>query len=133
MSFSMKRSLAVGGLALLLVMSAGACDGLGAGDGQSDEERLAELKQTIQEEVGKRAERVEQCRTCAFGSKPCGGPQSYLVYSTASTDEARLKALVKEHNALEAKINREQGRTSECLFVPRPDTTLADGACAAAR
>src|SRR4051812_43410739 len=34
-----------------------------------------------------------QCRSLAIGARPCGGPESYLAYSTARTSEAELRAL----------------------------------------
>ena len=44
-------------------------------------------------------ERDEQCRTLAFGAKACGGPQSYLAWSTLRTDEAVLKAAAVKFTA----------------------------------
>ena len=59
------------------------------------------------------------CRSIAFGSKPCGGPWGYLVYST-SIDTLKLAELVKKHNQLETRINQECNRISDCAFVSPP-------------
>ena len=60
-----------------------------------------------------------QCRSIAFGSKPCGGPRTYLVYSS-SIDTARLATLVEDYNKLEMRINQERGLISDCGFVTPP-------------
>lgn len=75
---------------------------------------------------------ASQCRTIAFGSKPCGGPWKYLVYSTATTDSVQLDALVTEYNAREAAVNQQEGRMSDCSAVPRPRLVVVDGRCAIA-
>ena len=71
-----------------------------------------------------------QCRTMEFGSKACGGPQSYLVYSTATTDSAALLILVKQFNALQDEMNRKYRRISDCGLPPRPRVGCVDGRCA---
>jgi hypothetical protein len=93
---------------------------------------LVAMEAEIRKRVGEaRAERAESCRTIAFGAKPCGGPWSYLVYSTEATDEARLRALVEEYNAREARLNQEEGRMSDCALVARPEVELRGGRCVA--
>jgi hypothetical protein len=68
---------------------------------ESDSERLEELQRMIGQEIGvPYADEQSQCKLIAFGSKPCGGPGSYLVYSTARTNESRLEQLVNEFNQL---------------------------------
>jgi hypothetical protein len=70
-----------------------------------------------------------QCRAIAFGAKPCGGPWSYLVYSTATADTLRLAEAVAAYNRREADLNREQNRSSDCLFVSPPQVACAGGFC----
>lgn len=60
-----------------------------------------------------------ECHYIAFGSKACGGPMSYLVYST-SIDVAQLTKLVKEYNELETVLNIECERVSDCAMVNPP-------------
>jgi hypothetical protein len=97
---------------------------------QSKRERLQNLKRAIDAEVGiPRADRLAQCKHIAFGAKPCGGPWRYLVYSTARTDETRLKKLVSDYNALEKQINVEEGLVSDCSYVTEPELVLEGGVC----
>lgn len=91
---------------------------------------LESLRKQIDEEIGDaRADRVSQCRTIAFGSKPCGGPWQYLAYSTRETNTLKLSTLVARYNELEAEINLSEGRASDCAYVTRPDTALVGARC----
>jgi hypothetical protein len=97
---------------------------------QNDSERLKELGRIIEQEIGTpAANEPSQCKLIAFGSKPCGGPARYLVYSTAKTNETRLKQLVDEFNQLAKKINEERKSFSDCMFVSEPKMELIDGVC----
>jgi hypothetical protein len=60
-----------------------------------------------------------ECKFIAFGSKPCGGPQSYLIYST-SIDTEQLESLVETYNQNEAQYNAENGIFSDCSIVMPP-------------
>ena len=101
---------------------------------ESDRERLRELKRAIDLEIGEpRADSVAQCKYIGFGDKPCGGPWTYLVYSTARTDESKLERLVREYNALQKKINAEERLGSDCSVPPEPELMLDNGVCAAKR
>ena len=95
------------------------------------EPRLGSLRETIIERTDdKQASRLEACRVIAFGSKPCGGPWRYLAYSAEATDSVGLTALVDEFNQLEARLNEEEGRASDCSMVQRPQIVWREGRCA---
>ena len=116
-------------LSLLLLLAGGP-----AASQQSDTERLEELRRMIEQEIGiPYANEPTQCKLIPFGSKPCGGPWGYLVYSTLKTDESRLKQLVSDFNQLQKKINEEGKILSDCAIAPQPKVEFADGVCAAKR
>lgn len=97
---------------------------------QSDVERMEELRRVIQEEIGEpAAKNLPQCKVIAFGAKPCGGPVTYLVYSTANTNESRLKSLVSEYNQRQKRHNEERQMVSDCMVVTEPKVELIDGVC----
>lgn len=97
------------------------------------DERLAELEQEIQAIIEPpTASNLAQCQAIAFGAKACGGPKTYLIYSTAQTDEARLRTLVNEYNRLDAERNERLGLGSDCALVVQPDVALVGGQCVAA-
>jgi hypothetical protein len=94
--------------------------------------RKEELNGMIKKEIGTpSASQLSQCKSIAFGAKPCGGPWSYLVYSTANTNEPRLMELVSEFNQLDEKINQELGIISLCDHKTKPTVGLAGGVCTA--
>ena len=98
----------------------------------NNSERLKELRSLIDKEIGTpSANELSQCKLIAFGSKPCGGPSSYLVYSAPKTDESRLNQLVNEFNQLQNRINEEQKLFSDCTITPKPQVELVDGVCTA--
>jgi len=71
------------------------------------------------------------CKYVAFGSKPCGGPWGYLVYST-SVDETELLKKVEDYNEKERKYNIKFGIISDCSFAMPPDKVICEnGKCKA--
>jgi len=76
-----------------------------------------------------RCECVEQCRALPLGAKPCGGPRTYVVFSTVTTDSVRLARAAAEYTALEAERNRRTGAVSDCQFVAAPSLTCSQGYC----
>ena len=60
-----------------------------------------------------------ECKFIAFGSKPCGGSWSYLVYST-SIDVKELESRVEGYNRKEAIYNAEFGIASDCTITNPP-------------
>lgn len=60
-----------------------------------------------------------ECRYIAFGSKPCGGPWEYLIYTT-SIDTLELTTLVNEYNQLEADYNVNCDAVSDCMAAIPP-------------
>ena len=88
---------------------------------QSDSERLKELKRLIDNEIGvPYANEPSQCRLVGFGSKPCGGPWTYLVYSTVQTNKFELKKLVIEYNQVQRRVNIERKIWSDCALARKP-------------
>lgn len=105
---------------LFILLTAFTCD---EQDSLSCEERISKLN-AMQSTIQNFAETSVcndnfECRSIPFGSKPCGGPWSYLVYST-SIDTLKLTNLVDTYNQLEKILNSECGRTSDCAFVNPP-------------
>lgn len=97
---------------------------------QFDLNRVAELQRIIREEIGDAgAKDLSQCRSIAFGHKPCGGPATYLPYSVAKTDESKLKTLVDEYNQQSKNYNNARKSLSDCMYVSAPKIELVDGVC----
>lgn len=60
-----------------------------------------------------------ECKFIALGSKPCGGPWSYLVYSTSIETET-LEALVEDYNQKEERFNNTWSIISDCALINPP-------------
>jgi hypothetical protein len=96
-----------------------------------DAKRKNELEGMIKKEIGTpSASDPCQCKLIGFGTQGFQG--NYLVYSTANTDEPRLKELVFEFNLLEKTIRQESGLGS--ILGTRddpPNLGLVAGVCTA--
>ena len=79
--------------------------------------REAEILQKISNESCLVA---SNCAAIAFGTKPCGGPWKYLVYSKPNVNEQEVQRLVGEYNALEAGRNEHCAVSSDCPTVTTP-------------
>ena len=66
-----------------------------------------------------------ECAYIAFGSKPCGGPWSYLVYSN-SIDTDELIAKVELFNQMQNTYNLRYNITSDCSVVLPPDALICE-------
>ena len=68
---------------------------------------------------------VTECAYIAFGSKPCGGSWSYLVYST-SIDVQLLIDKVEEFNQIQHEYNIKYGIVSDCSVVLPPTSIICE-------
>jgi hypothetical protein len=90
------------------------------------------LRESIAQQVGTAAcSSPAVCRTLPLGSKPCGGPRRYLVYSLAVTDSARLAADAARYNEAEARRNKEKGLVSDCSMLIPPKVSCVSRRCVA--
>ncbi|WP_280154223.1 hypothetical protein [Piscinibacter sp. XHJ-5] len=61
-----------------------------------------------------------QCKTMPVGAKACGGPQSYLAWSSARTEEAALRSMSDASAEADRKQAEAKGMASTCTVVPDP-------------
>ena len=66
-----------------------------------------------------------ECAFIAFGTKPCGGPWGYLVYSN-SIDTDELIAKVERFNQMQHTYNLRYNITSDCSVVLPPDALICE-------
>ena len=66
-----------------------------------------------------------ECKFIAFGSKPCGGSWSYLVYST-SIDTEDFENRVEGYNRKEALYNTDWGIASDCAIANPPISVICE-------
>ena len=72
-----------------------------------------------------------QCRTLAIGEKPCGGPEQWLPYSSATAPVEPLKAWSAELSAAAKRRNASSGMAGNCSYTPDPGAACVAGRCVA--
>ena len=60
------------------------------------------------------------CRAVAVGTKACGGPVSYAVYSVQASDGLAVERRAQMIRDLDAQANREFELVSTCDVTPEP-------------
>jgi len=73
---------------------------------------------------------ASDCQTLPVGRKACGGPRTYVVFCSKSTNVAQLKAKIAELDRLD--LAAAKNTVSDCMMVMQPRVTLSGGACRAA-
>lgn len=92
------------------------------------------LMQQIQSEIGDAGcDTAQQCKTVAIGHKACGGPESYLAWSSKRSDGARIASLAAAHTAERKAQNLKSGMMSTCSLVTDPGATCSAGRCVSAK
>lgn len=88
------------------------------------------LWRQIQAEVGIAAcDGPQQCHSIAIGAKSCGGPDSYLAWSSKKTDGKKLRSLVEQHAEARRAENAVSDMASNCQFITDPGATCQAGRC----
>ena len=120
------------GLLFILALIISSC-GMHENTKEEDERELESLANKINDIIGDAScNDSTDCRAIDFGSKPCGGPWSYLVYSVIDTDTIPLAVDVDLYNSMEVNYNEKWGINSDCMVVPPPSRLVCeDGHCAA--
>ena len=99
---------------------------------EGDQAKLMKMRQEIDALIGDAAgASIADCRSAAIGSKPCGGPWAFIVYSASSTDPTELANRLAEYNAFEAEMNALYGYVSDCSIPSMPVLVFKDGRCIA--
>ena len=70
-----------------------------------------------------------QCKVMPVGSKACGGPSDYVVYSTKSAKEGQVSSLAKQITTLEKAYNTQNEMMSTCQHLTSPSTQCVENKC----
>lgn len=80
-----------------------------------------QLLQAIRDEVGEAAcDSDRQCFGVGVGWKACGGPETYLAWSSKSGNRDRLLERVTQHRDARKKEHERSGMASDCRVLPDP-------------
>jgi hypothetical protein len=73
----------------------------------------------------------DQCHSLPLGARPCGGPESYLAWSSARTPQAEIEALGEHYKEERRAANKASGAMSTCQFLMDPGAVCRAGTCQA--
>lgn len=115
-------------LAIAILMQSFQCED--SNESKSTAAQLETKSQEIQNYINSfNCSEESGCKSIAFGSKPCGGPRTYLYFST-KVDVIKLEQMVKKYNELDALHNKETNAISDCMFqLPPTEVKCLDGIC----
>ena len=86
--------------------------------------------QQIQTEIGDAAcDSADQCKTVAIGHKACGGPETYLAWSSKRSDGAKIGQLAAALEAERRSQTLRSGMISTCSVVVDPGAACSAGRC----
>lgn len=107
---------------LLACLVAGACSHANT----SGSKTLTELRQ-----LGRAVDCTsdQQCKTVAVGAKSCGGPESFMVYSTANTSPEKVNAVAERYRKERELENKLSGLASDCRMLMDPGAQCRAGFC----
>lgn len=71
----------------------------------------------------------EDCAVVGIGEKPCGGPLSYLPYSTRNTKASEIQQKADALRQLDLKDNSESHRMGTCDAVLPPGLACVNHVC----
>ena len=70
-----------------------------------------------------------QCKVIAAGSRACGGPSHYMLYSTKTTTDETAKAVADKLTKYESLYNAQTGMQSICAMLTKPATQCINNKC----
>ncbi len=77
----------------------------------------------------KQCQTDNQCEVLPVGSKPCGGPEQYMAYSTTATDQKLLQFTQERYSKLKTEQQKRLGVVSTCQILPKPTAVCRANQC----
>ena len=88
------------------------------------------LLQQIKAEIGDAAcDTSQQCKSLPVGSRACGGPETYLPWSTKRSNGEKLTRLADQHSNQRKEQDTKAGMISTCQMISDPGATCNAGRC----
>jgi len=108
-------------IGILMLMQSFQCEENTQTPAEDAQTELQALKLEIQNYINSiPCDAASGCNFLAFGSKPCGGPWEYLVFSN-NVDLEWLTQKVTTYNELEHQFNLENNVISDCMMAMPPE------------
>lgn len=123
-----RRPLPARGWSLALL--AGLALGVGAAGAQSGERDAARRVLALVADAS--CQDDSDCRSAPFGASACGGPESFVAWSTRSTDAGALAQALRQHAAERERSISARAEASICIEVQDPGAQCQRSAGSAA-
>lgn len=81
-------------------------------------------KEIVNSIAAKTCDDASKWKISPMGSKPCGGPTSYIAYPKEMEEEILPK--IKTYSIQEAGFNEKYGIVSDCVMEPEPSGILCE-------
>lgn len=99
-------------------------------DAETLRTQLEKIRNEIDTLIGSaKCSNNKQCQALAIGHKACGGPITYIPYSTENTDTKKLIKLSEKHQQKNKELNKVTGMMSDCRMVMQPTFICQDNRC----
>jgi hypothetical protein len=96
----------------------------------SDEAQLKALRAQIIEMIGDApCVNLVHCRLLALGTRPCGGADEYLAYSSHTPNKTALENKALEYELIQEDVQRAKGVAGICIVLPQPRLACVDRRC----
>lgn len=117
-------------LVLAILMQSFQCEDPNALGSNISTSELESKKKEIQNYINSfNCSEESGCGFIAFGSKPCGGPRTYLLFSNR-VDLEKLQQMVKNYNELDEEYNKQTNAVSDCMVqLPPTEVKCINGVC----
>jgi hypothetical protein len=94
-------------------------------------EGLNEKKVELQAFIANKAcDTSNQCQVIAVGSRACGGPSQYAIYSSKHVNSDEAQALAAKITVAEKSFNEKNDMMSICQHLEEPAAQCVNNVCA---
>ena len=96
----------------------------------ADEAQLKALRAQIIEMIGDAScVNLVHCRLLALGTRPCGGADEYLAYSSHTANRPALENKALEYALIQEDVQRAKSIAGICVVLPQPRLACIDRRC----
>ena len=100
----------------------------------ADEAQLKALRAQIIEMIGDAScVNLVHCRLLALGTRPCGGADEYLAYSSHMANRPALENKALEYALIQEDVQRANSIAGICVVLPQPRLACIDRRCRVVR
>ncbi len=97
-----------------------------------DEAQLKALRAQIVEMIGDAScVNLVHCRLLALGTRPCGGADEYLAYSSHMANRTALENKALEYTLIQEDLQQARNVAGVCVVLPQPRLACVDRRCRA--